>query len=134
MCEMKPSACKLILMDVGRGLKKVHREIGIHIPSIPVRKRAIAADIRATRIYIRVTVADSREIGIFSQEIATDSQEIAADSQEMTVNIEEIAGYARRNAAAAVRRLPAARFAPVSGRNPFIFPFAASRALNTRRP
>jgi len=52
----------------------------------------------------------------------------------MAVNIEEIAGYARRNAAAAMRWLAAAGFAPVSGRNPFIFPFAACRALNTLRP
>lgn len=50
-----------------------------------------------------------------SQEIASYIREIAADIQEMAVNIEEIAGYARRNAAAAVRRLQATRFAPVSG-------------------
>ena len=80
------------------------------------------------------TAADSREIGIYSQEIASYIREIAADGQEMAVNIEEIAGYARRSAAAAVRPLPAARFAPVSAQNPFIFPFAASRALNTFRP
>ena len=89
----------------------------IHIQSIAIRNRAIAADNRATRIYIRATAADSREIGIYSQDIATDSREIASEwwpcastSQEMAVNIEEIAGYARRNAAAAVGRLQTARF------------------------
>ena len=116
-------------------------ETGIHIQSIPVRKRAIATHNRAIRIYIRATATRSREIGIYSREIASYSLEIAADKQEMAVNIEEIAGYARRNAAAAVRPLPAAadgpcgsHFAPVSAQKPFIFPFAASRALNTFRP
>jgi hypothetical protein len=104
-----------------------NREIGIHIQSIAIRNRAIAADIRATRIYIRATAADSREIGIYSQEIA-------ADSQEMAVNIEEIAGYARRNAAAAVGRLPAADSQPFSAQNTSFLPFAACRALHTLRP
>ncbi len=95
----------------------------------------------ATRIYIRATATRSREIGIYSQEIATDSREIASEwwpcastSQEMAVNIEEIAGYTRRNAAAAVERLSAARFAPVSARNPLFLPFAARRALNPLGP
>ena len=111
-----------------------NREIGIRTQSIAIRNRAIAADNRATRIYIRATATDSRGIGIYSQEIVTDSREIAADSQEMAVNIEEIAGYTRRNAAAAVRRLPAAGLAPVSARNAPFLPFAARRALNTLRP
>ena len=109
-------------------------EIGIHIQSIVIRNRAIAADIRATRIYIRATAGDSREIGIYRQEIASYIREIAADIQEIAVNIEEIAGYARRNAAAAVRPLPAARFAPVSAQNPFIFPFAACHAFSNFPP
>ena len=111
-----------------------NREIGIPIQSTAIRNRAIAADIRATRSYIRATAADSREIGSYSQEIASYIREIAADSQEMAVNIEEIAGYARRNAAAAVRPLPAAQFAPVSAQNPSFLPFAARHALNTFRP
>lgn len=111
-----------------------NREIGIHIQSIVTRNRAIAADNRATRIYIRATASDSREIGIYSQETATYIREIAADNQEMTVNIEEIAGYALRNAAAAVRRLPAAGLTPILGQNALFFPFAARRALHTLRP
>ena len=41
------------------------QEIGIHIQSTAIRNRAIAADSRAPRIYIRATAADSREIGIY---------------------------------------------------------------------
>ena len=78
----------------------------------------MAADSRATRIYIRATAADSREIGIYSQEIASYIREIAADSQEMAVNIEEIAGYARRTVAAAVGRLPAAGLRPFQAAPP----------------
>jgi hypothetical protein len=83
---------------------------------------------------MRATAADSREIGIYSREIASYIREIAADSQEMAVNIEEITGCARRNAAAAMRPLPAARFAPVSAQNPFILPFAACHAFSNFRP
>ena len=78
----------------------------------------MTADIRETGIYIRASAADRREIGIYSQEIATDIREISADSQEMAVNIGEIAGYARRNAAAAVRWLPAAGLRPFQPKTP----------------
>ena len=100
--------------------RAIEKEIPIHIQSTAIRNRAIAADNRATRSYIRATATRSREIGIYSQEIASYSREIASEwwpcastSQEMAVNIEEIAGYARRNAAAAVRPLPAAGIAPI---------------------
>ena len=75
-----------------------------------------------------------QEIGIHIPSNAIRSRAIAADIQEMAVNIEEISDYARRNAPAAVRPLPAARFTPVSGRNHAFLPFAARRALHTRQP
>ena len=96
----------------------IEKEIQIHIQSIATRNRAIAADNRATRSYIRATAADSRENRDHSQEIASYIREIAADNQEMAVNIEEIAGYARRNAAAAVGRLPAAGLRPFQAETP----------------
>jgi hypothetical protein len=110
-CSIKTpfNATELSCAPVSTCASRAHeKEIQIHIQSIAIRNRAIAADNRATRIYIRATAADSRGIGIYSQEIASYIREIAADIQEMAVNIEEIAGYARRNAAAAVGRLPAA--------------------------
>ena len=73
-----------------------------------IRNRAIPADNRATRIYLRATTADRREIGIYRQEIASEWWPRASTSQEMAVNIEAIAGYAHRNADAAVGRQPAA--------------------------
>ena len=75
-----------------------NREIEIHIQSTAIRNRAIA-DNRATRIFIRGTLADSREIGIYSQEIATYIREIAADIQEMAVNIGKIGIDSPRTAA-----------------------------------
>ena len=81
----------------------------------------MTADIREIRIDIRATAADSREIEIYSQEIASYIREIAADGQEMAVNIEEIADYTRRNAAAAMRPLPAAGFWTANMKKPRLY-------------
>ena len=75
-----------------------------------------------------------QEIGIHIPSNAIRSRAIAADIQEMAVNIEEISDYARRNAPAAVRPLPAADSQSFSAQTPSFLPFAARRALHTRRP
>ena len=106
-------------MGEGLGVRALVSK-SIYVQATAIYIAESAPDIEEIGIYAREIAADSREIGIYVEEtginwseIATYIREIAADIKGMAVNIEEIASYARRNAAAAVRPLPAARFRPI---------------------